>query len=293
MTDNLRLWKRFADIDPQHTKPITGKPYKGTSPKPQYVIQLLTEMFGPVGEGFGWEVRAEGFIPLGEEVLHWCRIWFWWREPNDKDGYASPGFEAYGQTKAYMKTKSGLMMDEDAPKKSLTDAITKAASQIGIASNLFMGRWDDSRYVEEVNREFRRAEREEAQKPDSRPLVEQAGPMPNATEPVPDRDPAKVAASLMKLVGLAKTMDEFHHVLSRPKFDQAFEWLSLEAPRYCEMVKAAVDGAREKLENPIPLPPHLEEAMADPDLRGVDWSKVPEVMQPREIPRLGLPGAFE
>lgn len=263
MTDNLRLWKRFADIDPQHTKPITGKPYKGTSPKPQYVIQLLTEMFGPVGEGFGWEVRAEGFIPLGEEVLHWCRIWFWWSEPDNKEDFHTRGFEAYGQTKAYMKTKSGLIMDEDAPKKSLTDAITKAASQIGIASNLFMGRWDDSRYVEEVNREFRKAEREEAKKPDARPLIDQAGPMPQTTEPVPERDPSKVAAALMKLVATARTIDEFHHVISRKKYDEAWTWLALEAPEYSDMVKSAVEGARSRLEDPIPLPPHLEEAMHD------------------------------
>lgn len=157
---NLDLWERFADIDPAFTKPITGKPYKGTSPNPQYVIRCLTEMFGPVGEGFGWEVRAEGFTPLGDEVLHWCRIWFW-HNGGKPEGYHGQGFDAYGQTKALMKTKSGLMLDEDAPKKSLTDAIVKAASQIGIGSNIFLGRWDDQKYVEQVNREYREEERAE------------------------------------------------------------------------------------------------------------------------------------
>ncbi len=28
MSDNLQIWNRFADIDPQFTKPITGKAYK-------------------------------------------------------------------------------------------------------------------------------------------------------------------------------------------------------------------------------------------------------------------------
>lgn len=152
MAGNLHLWDRFADIDPKFTKAITGKPYKGTSPNPHYVIRCLTEMFGPVGVGFGWEVKADGFEPMGDEVLHWCRIRFW-----HGDG---PGFDAYGQTKALMKTKNGLTLDEDAPKKSLTDAITKAAAQIGVAANIFLGRWDDSRYVENVNQEFRREESE-------------------------------------------------------------------------------------------------------------------------------------
>lgn len=151
MTDNLRHWNAFADIDPKFTKPISGKAYKGTSPNPQYVIRCLTEMFGPVGEGFGWEVVREDFTPLGDEVLHWCRIKFWHTSPEN-------AFDSYGQTKALMKTKNGLMLDEDAPKKSLTDAIIKAASHVGVAANIFLGRWDDQKYVAQVNQEFREAE---------------------------------------------------------------------------------------------------------------------------------------
>lgn len=151
MTDNMRHWTRFEDIDPDFTKPITGKSYKGTSPNPQYVIRCLTEMFGPVGEGFGWDVLAEGFEPLGDEILHWCRINFWHTDRRNT-------YQSYGQTKALMKTKNGLLSDEDAPKKSLTDAIIKAASHLGIAANIFLGRWDDQKYVQEVAAEYRKAE---------------------------------------------------------------------------------------------------------------------------------------
>jgi hypothetical protein len=153
MTGNLRHWQRFADIDPQFTKPISGKDYKGTSPNPQYVIQCLTEMFGPVGEGFGWRVLEDGFEALGDTHLHWCRIEFWHTDRANT-------FEAYGQTKAAYPTSKGFhRVDEDAPKKSLTDAITKAAAQIGVAANIFLGRWDDSRYVAAVNDEYREAEK--------------------------------------------------------------------------------------------------------------------------------------
>ena len=151
--NSLALWNRFADIDPKFTKKITGKPYQGTSPNPQYVIRCLTEMFGPVGQGFGWEVVREDFQPLGDEVLHWCRIKFWWTLAGHLASY-----ESYGQTKALMKTKSGLMSDEDAPKKSLTDAIVKAASHLGIAANIFLGRWDDQKYVADVGAGYRAAD---------------------------------------------------------------------------------------------------------------------------------------
>lgn len=157
---NLRHWDRFADIDPKFTKPITGKSYRGTSPNPQYVIRCLTEIFGPVGEGFGWDVVAEDFVPIGDEVLHWCRIRFWHTD-------RANAFDSYGQTKALMKTRNGPMLDEDAPKKSLTDAIIKAASHVGIAANIFLGRWDDQKYVAQVNAEYREKEAPPHQSDDS------------------------------------------------------------------------------------------------------------------------------
>jgi hypothetical protein len=163
MADNLSIWNRFADIDPKFTKPISGRDYGGTSPNPQYVIMCLTEMFGPCGKGFGWSVLAEEFKEMGGTYLHWCRIRFWWK---DEDGEHS--VEEYGQTKAAYVTSKGVMrVDEDAPKKSLTDAIIKGSSHIGVAANIFLGRWDDQKYVAEVNKEFRE---EELKKNDPKPI---------------------------------------------------------------------------------------------------------------------------
>lgn len=160
-SSNLNLWKAHEDIDPKFTKAITGRDYGGTSPNPQYVIKCLTDLFGPVGQGFGWRVIAEGFERFGDTALHWCRIEFWHTDRGNT-------FEAYGQTKAAYVTSAGKMrVDEDAPKKSLTDAIVKAASQIGIAANIFLGRWDDQKYVAEVNAEYRKEERAKPADPEA------------------------------------------------------------------------------------------------------------------------------
>lgn len=150
--DNLSLWNQFSDIDPKYTKPISGKDYSGTSPNAHYIIQCLTEMFGPVGKGFGWRVLSEDIERFGETAIHWCRIEFWHTDRENT-------FEAYGQTKMAYKTSKGyIKVDEDAPKKSLTDAITKAAAQVGVAASIFLGRWDDNQYVQAVNAEYREAE---------------------------------------------------------------------------------------------------------------------------------------
>lgn len=192
---NLHLWDKFADIDPKFTKAITGKPYRGTSPNPQYVIRCLTEMFGPVGQGFGWRVVSESFTPLGDEVLHWCRIEFWHTVRENT-------FESYGQTKAAYQTRnSGFMVDEDAPKKSLTDAIIKAASQLGIAANIFLGRWDDQKYVAEVNAEYRAEERQEPPKQDAPPQF----------------DPVAAHDRIVRLLENATTYEQFCDIWSNNK----------------------------------------------------------------------------
>lgn len=161
---NLDIWNRLTKTDPDHVKPITGKSYKGSSPKPHYIIKRLTEEFGPVGKGFGWRVLSAQYIDGkphadGTEKLHECLIAFWWSAEGQRHE-----FEAYGGTKALYKTKgdNGYWVDdEDAAKKSLTDAITKAASQLGVAADIFMGQWDDSKYVHGLQEEKAKTAREE------------------------------------------------------------------------------------------------------------------------------------
>jgi hypothetical protein len=54
-----------------------------------------------------------------------------------------------GGTMAMYKTQAGKMVyDEDAPKKSVTDAMVKALSFIGFAGDIFSGIWDDWKYQE-------------------------------------------------------------------------------------------------------------------------------------------------
>ena len=70
--------------------------------------------------------------------------------------------EQLGQTRAaYTTAKAKFLVDEDAPKKSVTDALVKCASYLGFAGDIFSGRWDDSKYVEQAGREWDERKREE------------------------------------------------------------------------------------------------------------------------------------
>lgn len=139
---NLEIWNKHTKIPSQFIKKIQGKQYKGDSVNSTYVVRCLTEMFGVCGQGWGYTVLEHAFKDFANgDVLHYCLIHFW-------AGKDAKGFSQFGQTKAAYKTSTGgFMVDEDAPKKSLTDAITKAASHLGIAWEIYSGQYDDNKYI--------------------------------------------------------------------------------------------------------------------------------------------------
>jgi len=154
--DNMKLWKSVCVTDPSVVKKITGKPYQGDSPKPYWIIQRATEVFGPVGIGWGVTVKSERFDRLSDtDVLHVCVVSVWYVF----EGKRSETFDQMGGTKAaYAKKDGGLVVDEDAGKKSVTDAMVKCLSMIGFAGDIFSGQWADSKYIDWAAQETARRE---------------------------------------------------------------------------------------------------------------------------------------
>lgn len=143
---NMNLWQRLCVTDPSKVKPITGKSYKGNSPQPYWLVQRATEEFGPCGQGWGTIVDDQGFERFDEHtIMHWALVTFWYLD--DKGNKCCT--QQMGGTKAMYKTSTGgKVWDEDAPKKSVTDATVKAMSYLGFAGDIFSGQWDDWKYQE-------------------------------------------------------------------------------------------------------------------------------------------------
>ena len=166
MTDNLKLWHQVEKTPIEHTKNITGKSYKGTSPKPHYLVQKATETFGPCGIGWGFSVEeriesgamiADGFF----EKMHIAKVKVWYKWDGERGEVEHIGGTVFSGKYASGKT----FTDEDAPKKSVTDALVKALSMIGFAGDIFMGRYDDSKYLQELRQEENEAAKQQEPKP--------------------------------------------------------------------------------------------------------------------------------
>jgi hypothetical protein len=150
--ENMKFWESVKKTDPKRVKAITGKQYKGNSPQPYYLVERMTEAFGMCGIGWGLNIINERMERMTDtDILHVAVIELWYVY-GDKKG----SITQIGQTKAcYKKNDGGLMVDEDAPKKSVTDAMTKCMSYLGFAGDIFSGMWDDSKYVQSLENEFK------------------------------------------------------------------------------------------------------------------------------------------
>ena len=150
--ENMKFWESVKKTDPKRVKAITGKQYKGNSPQPYYLVERMTEAFGMCGIGWGLNIINERMERMTDtDILHVAVIELWYVYGDIKGSITQ-----IGQTKAcYKKNDGGLMVDEDAPKKSVTDAMTKCMSYLGFAGDIFSGMWDDSKYVQSLENEFK------------------------------------------------------------------------------------------------------------------------------------------
>lgn len=162
MSTNMQIWDKVSTTDTRYTKAAEVGGQKITSLNGTAMIMKATEVFGPVGIGFGWSIVEERFdegsemvsgegdkrLVLGRELNHTIKIRFWF-ELDGKRGE----IEQYGCTRYLYKSKYGTTTDGEAPKKSLTDAIKKSLSMLGFSADVFLGMFDDHTYVEQLKEE--------------------------------------------------------------------------------------------------------------------------------------------
>ena len=150
---NLSLWKSVEKTNPHHTKATTIGQMRITAICPQYQRMSATEVFGPFGKGWGVKDSNYDFMdfPDGTKLCTYTALF--WYVSDDK----VCEFPIQSNTKVAFITKGGkgyLKIDDEYAKKAATDALTKGLSMLGFNSDVFLGKYDDNKYVNQMNEEF-------------------------------------------------------------------------------------------------------------------------------------------
>jgi hypothetical protein len=149
--DHLKHWQAMARPPITALKTIKGGRLQGmTDVNPQWRYQAMTEQFGPCGIGWAYTIDKLWTEPGAEgEILAFAQVSVRTREtigPNGSFRESLP-IVGIGGNHLITKEKSGLRSNDECWKMAVTDALSVALKMLGVAADIYAGRWDGSKYV--------------------------------------------------------------------------------------------------------------------------------------------------
>lgn len=145
--NNLYLWNKVNKPPPSALKTIGAGRLKGMSDiNPQWRLQVMTENFGQIGVGWYYEiVKMWTEDGAGGELMAFVQINLF----TCHDGVWSKPIAGVGGSALVAKESAGLRANDEGYKMATTDALSVAMKQLGVASAIYEGRWDGSKYKDE------------------------------------------------------------------------------------------------------------------------------------------------
>tara|TARA_R100001440_G_scaffold42329_1_gene62011 strand:- start:2874 stop:3326 length:453 start_codon:yes stop_codon:yes gene_type:complete len=136
---NLELWNEVSTSDKKYLKDVSYGQRKFTAIDAHYQIKAMTQKFGPVGGGWGYSVDTiiHNLSPDDTVVIANVSVWH--------SGSPNNVFGPVSGCKSLMRNGK---VDEDAPKKAMTDGLTKALSHLGFNADVFLGEFDGNKYTD-------------------------------------------------------------------------------------------------------------------------------------------------
>ena len=141
--DNLKLWSSVEKTNPNYTKKAKIGGMSITAIAPQFQIMQVTEQFGVYGRTWGFKKIELDYSLISYDMVVFKGTFFF------PDGE----FEIINSCKLYINNAK-TMLDDNFAKKIETDALTKAISKLGFNADIFLGKFEDVRYLAEITKEF-------------------------------------------------------------------------------------------------------------------------------------------
>lgn len=161
---NLEIWDKVKHVDASATKQANVDGNKQTSINTLYPVKLMTEALGPIGKNWKYEIDYERFdntkpmMMKGEHVKDGDNLL--WEQTHTlclnlyvkHEGETEfSRYQHFGHTKYRYVTQTGkIMVDHEYAKKSVSDALKKALSLLGVCADVYSGDFDDVHYRAEV-----------------------------------------------------------------------------------------------------------------------------------------------
>ena len=145
--NNLEIWDSVKVVPENAQKKIRGGRLSGmTDISPIWRIAKMTELFGPCGIGWRYEIteqwkdEAEGQVCAFTNINLFVKV-------NGEWSAAIPGT---GGSMLAAKEKSGIHVSDEAFKSALTDALSVAMKALGVGAEVYSAGQDYTKYSKPV-----------------------------------------------------------------------------------------------------------------------------------------------
>lgn len=167
---NLALWRQVSKTNPQFTKKAEVSGQNITAINAIYTVMMATEAWGPIGVNWGYNIIEDRLDTggthfdedkniIGNTITHTIKLELWVRKQTldpsrnmikhkSEDPLARVVHFGHTPYIYWSRSYKYWITDQEAPKKSLTDALKKCLSLFGFSADIYMGLYDDFAYVE-------------------------------------------------------------------------------------------------------------------------------------------------
>lgn len=202
---NLLIWEQVEKTDPKFTKEAKIGGRTMTTINAMYQIEQATAIFGPYGLGFG--ISEISFVEKeykNETHLIAHATFFYVLE---EKRYSFPISSAIKMI--YVSSNNRVIIDVDAYKKLETDIVTKAFSKLGFSADVFKGRYDDNRYVNDIIEEFKDKNNADFQDKEIAQLVEN---LEKDIVKIEEKEIAKITKNIQEAQSLDALMNIYNNL---------------------------------------------------------------------------------
>lgn len=139
--DKMTIYESSRVVPTEAIRAINAGRLKGKSEiNPMWRIKKLTELFGPCGIGWKYEITDTKFVPFEStgEIACFVSVNLYYRDEGEKTGIKwSDPIPGVGGNKFAQKESGGIYVNDECVKMALTDALSVACKALGVGADVY------------------------------------------------------------------------------------------------------------------------------------------------------------
>jgi len=146
MSDNLYIYELVREVPKNAQTPIKGGRISGyTDINPMWRLKKLTELFGPCGIGWKYEIKEKRLEQGSDnQIAAFVDIDLYFKH----NGEWSEPIPGTGGSSFVAKEKGGMYTSDECFKMALTDAISVACKALGVGADIYWN--EDTKYTKQT-----------------------------------------------------------------------------------------------------------------------------------------------